>query len=136
MLIEVLDTINKNLPYEYMFNYNPICEKYLSDKYYNIEDDPHIYPLDFTIHRSKEVVELARYANRTIFQPIVDCLINDKGFTITENTSRVKLRIVINMIDKLQIPEIAKIYWGNHILLLFNFRFAECSRYYISTLPF
>lgn len=44
MLIEVLDTINKNLPYEYMFNYNPICEKYLNDKYYNIEDDPHIYP--------------------------------------------------------------------------------------------
>lgn len=136
MLIEVLDTINKNLPYEYMFNYNPICEKYLNDKYYNIEDDPHIYPLDFTIHRSKEVVELARYANRTIFQPIVDCLINDKGFTITESTSRVKLRIVINMIDKLQIPEIAKIYWRNHIFLLFKFRFAECSRYYISTLPF
>ena len=136
MLVEVLDTINKNLPYEYKFNYNPICEKYLNNKYYNIEDDAHIYPPDYTIPRNKEVVELARYANRTIFQPMIDCLINDKGFAIAESTSRVKLRIVINMIYKLQLPGMAKLYWSNHIIILFNYRYAECNKYYISTLPF
>lgn len=136
--LERIRIINYKLPYEYRYAIDrcPLYDSTIEDVYPTVEDDWHIFPL-IGMHRNENIVNIARYTNKQVFQPIVDCIRLEQGLCATTRICDVRVRICINMINSLNIEKSYKDKWIEHIQNIYRYRLRAWDNFYINHyLPF
>lgn len=148
---EIVKILNKELDWDFKFNLDTVYQTlavYDGTKisgfvcYLNsIIKDNSVMPRNFTwdMHTSQKlrVLQLCYWINEHIFTESLQRLCENKQPLI--QTEYVRLRIAINMIDKLDIRSSQKLEWQDHLRLLCHSRDLVMSNYYLDKiiqLPF
>ena len=138
-MLEIIRNINKYLEYQYQFEVDrtPLYDRSKINIYPTVDDDWHIYPL-YGFQRNKTTQTILRYANQKIFNPMIRIMIKQQSsIHVLVKTMDVRIKIVINLIDKNIENKQFKDVWINHIQNLYRARLRACSDYYIDqVLPF
>lgn len=138
-MLEIIRNINKYLEYQYQFEVDrtPLYDHSKVNIYPTVDDDWHIYPLyGFQINKTTQTI--LRYANQKIFNPMVRVMVKQQSsIHVLVKTMDVRVKIVINLIDKNIKDKKLKDKWILHMQKLYNARLKACSAYYIdNVLPF
>lgn len=150
-LKQLVNILNEKLDWDFKFNLDTVYQTlavYDGTKisgfvcYLNsIIKDNSVMPRNFTwdMHTSQKlrVLQLCYWINEHIFTESLQRLCENKQPLI--QTEYVRLRIAINMIDKLDIRSSQKLEWQDHLRLLCHSRDLVMSNYYLDNiiqLPF
>lgn len=138
-MLEIIRNINNYLEYQYQFEVDrtPLYDLSKVNIYPTVDDDWHIYPL-YGFQRTKTTQTILRYANQKIFNPMIRIMVNQKSsIHILIKTMDVRMKIVVNLIDKNIEDKNLKDIWISHMQKLYAARLRACSAYYIdNVLPF
>ena len=138
-MLEIIRNINQYLEYQYQFEVDrtPLYDKSKINIYPTLDDDWHIYPM-YGFQRTKITQTILRYANQKIFNPMIRLMLKQQSsIHILVKTMDVRIKIVINLIDKNIEDKNLKNIWILHIQRLYAARLRACSEYYIDkVLPF
>lgn len=136
--------LNENLSPEFKFNLDMIHQTlaiYDGSKplefvcYANsILKDTNILPYNFmwdkTISQKLIIMNMVIYINRSLFTEQIERLLNNKPSS--QQTIFVRLRIIINMIDKLDLRSSDKLEWQEHLRLITKVREKAFFDYYLN----
>lgn len=138
-MLEIIRNINNYLEYQYQFavDRTPLYDKSKINIYPTLDDDWHIYPM-YGFLRDKTTQKILRYANCKIFNPMIRLMLKQQSsIHILIKTLDVRMKIVINLIDKNIKDKKFKNVWIYHMQRLYAARLKACSAYYIDkVLPF
>ena len=134
-MLEKIHTINDKLDWKYTFILNDYGLLKKECIYPNTSNDYHTLPL-IGIMITKEILKINHYINTKVFTPMLNQTVNDQSVFALVKTFDVRIRISINMINKLDLSDKVKNTWIEHIQNLYKNRLKACMDYYINTLPF
>lgn len=148
---EIVKILNKELDWDFKFNLDTVYESlavydgtrirglvcYLNSIIKDYSVMPRNFTWDMYTNQKLRVLQTVYWINEHIFMESLQRLCKNKH--ILYQTELVRLRIAINMIDKLDIRSSQKIEWQDHLRLIYNNRHLIMSNYYLEKivqLPF
>lgn len=148
---EIVKILNKELDWDFKFNLDTVYESlavydgtrirglvcYLNSIIKDYSVMPRNFTWDMYTNQKLRVLQIIYWINEHIFTESLQRLCENKQPLI--QTEHVRLRIAINMIDKLDIRSSQKLEWQDHLRLLCHSRDLVMSNYYLDKiiqLPF
>lgn len=98
---------------------------------------PYNFMWDKTTSQRLVIMNMVIYINKSLFTESIERLLNNKP--VSQQTIFVRLRIIINMIDKLDLRSSDKLEWQEHLRIITKIREKAFFDYYLSKileLPF
>ena len=150
-LKEIVNILNKNLDWDFKFNLDTVYQSlavydgtkisgfvcYLNSIIKDYSVMPRNFTWDMYADQKLKVLQLSYWINEHIFMESLQKLCDNKP--PMHQTMYVRLRIAINMIDKLNLRNSQKLEWQDHLRLLCHNRNLVMSNYYLDNiiqLPF
>lgn len=91
---------------------------------------PHNFTWDKTASQKLVIMNMVIYINRSLFTESIKRLLVNKP--VSQQTIFVRLRIIINMIDKLDLRTSDKLEWQEHLRIITRIREKAFFDYYLS----
>lgn len=91
---------------------------------------PHNFTWDKTASQKLVIMNMVIYINRSLFTESIERLLINKP--VSQQTIFVRLRIIINMIDKLDLRTSDKLEWQEHLRIITRIREKVFFDYYLS----
>lgn len=91
---------------------------------------PHNFTWDKTASQKLVIMNMVIYINRSLFTESIERLLVNKP--VSQQTIFVRLRIIINMIDKLDLRTSDKLEWQEHLRIITRIREKVFFDYYLS----
>ena len=150
-LKEIVNILNKNLDWDFKFNLDTVYQSlavydgtrisgfvcYLNSIIKDYSVMPRNFTWDMNTDQKLRVLQTCYWINEHIFMESLNRLC--KNEPIQFSTIYIRLRIAINMIDKLDIRSSQKLEWQDHLRILCHNRNLVMSNYYLDRiiqLPF
>lgn len=150
-LKEIVNILNKNLDWDFKFNLDTVYQSlavydgtrisgficYLNSIIKDYSVMPRNFTWDMHANQRLRVLQICYWINEHIFTESLQRLCENKQPLY--QTELVRLRIVTNMIDKLDIKRSQKLEWQDYLRLIYYNRHFVMSNYYLDKiiqLPF